>query len=337
MHVILRALHEYVDVSMLLPLALAQVRFEVAEQLVTDANLAMIELEQQTGHHPYIAPYTPLVLEDTNIDFIHLTKELNSTSTQVGITQFRLEALLLHLTSIEDELSASTLPIQASHLKQHTHFMRSQIQNMLLRINHLNRKAQNQLSVVYNLMAQRDSQLNIQIASDSRDMAIAAKADLKANLQVAQDSKNIAAAAKSDSAAMRTVAAAAKRDSSDMKSIAFVTLAFLPGTFIAAMFAMPLFNWQAASGEPIVTARFAIYWAVALPLTFGVLGTWMLLMRKKKREARDDGEEFDQQARSMSGDLEKMVKRREGDGSNGRWTVDDQAMGAPWCSQGVLN
>jgi hypothetical protein len=51
---------------------------------------------------------------------------------------------------------------------------------------------------VYNFIAQRDNMLNVEVARDSRAVAVASK-----------------------------------RDSSAMKTLAIVTMAFLPGTFIA--------------------------------------------------------------------------------------------------------
>ena len=68
-----------------------------------------------------------------------------------------------------------------------------------------------------------------------------------------------------------------------MKTLAAVTVAFLPGTFIAAFFAMPLFDWD---GRTVVSARFWIYWAVTLPLTFVTLVVWVLWTRRQGRRHR---------------------------------------------------
>ena len=85
-----------------------------------------------------------------------------------------------------------------------------------------------------------------------------------------------------------------------MKAIALLTMTFLPGTFVAvgcqrplqknhheanfcglkSFFAMPLLNWQAPRGGPVVSHRLWIYWAVTAPLTAVVLllwSTWYLL------------------------------------------------------------
>ena len=69
------------------------------------------------------------------------------------------------------------------------------------------------------------------------------------------------------------IAMASKRDSSSMKTLAAVTVTFLPGTFVASLFSMSMFNWQAPDGR-VVTAKFWIYWAITAPLTLITIGIW---------------------------------------------------------------
>ncbi|KAH7348207.1 hypothetical protein BKA66DRAFT_477333 [Pyrenochaeta sp. MPI-SDFR-AT-0127] len=71
-----------------------------------------------------------------------------------------------------------------------------------------------------------------------------------------------------------TIAVASKRDSSAAASIALLTMLFLPATCIATLFAMPIFNWDAAQNESVFKPRFHIYWKVAIPLTACVLILW---------------------------------------------------------------
>lgn len=69
---------------------------------------------------------------------------------------------------------------------------------------------------------------------------------------------------------------------------------FLPGTFLASFFAMPLFNWDAETQAGVVNRRFWIYWVVTIPGTILVLGCWRLWWvwreREFAREERKDGE-----------------------------------------------
>ena len=65
----------------------------------------------------------------------------------------------------------------------------------------------------------------------------------------------------------------AKRDSSSMKTIAVMTMAFLPGTFFAALFALPSLQWD----EPgVIRSNFWVYWAFTLPATLMVFATWLV-------------------------------------------------------------
>ncbi|KAI2627850.1 hypothetical protein GGR54DRAFT_636973 [Hypoxylon sp. NC1633] len=81
--------------------------------------------------------------------------------------------------------------------------------------------------------------------------------------------------------ASRRIAEAAKRDSSSMRAVAVVTMAFLPATFIAALFSVPSLDWRAGANgddqQPVIGPRFWVYWAFTLPATAVVFALWLLL------------------------------------------------------------
>ncbi|KAK0713442.1 hypothetical protein B0T26DRAFT_753549 [Lasiosphaeria miniovina] len=93
---------------------------------------------------------------------------------------------------------------------------------------------------------------------------------------------NLVAQAENDLTARMT--AATGLDSAAMKTLAFVTTVFLPPTFIATLFSMSMFDWQAGSTSPsspdgggldgYVVRAFWVYWAVSVPLTILVLVGW---------------------------------------------------------------
>jgi hypothetical protein len=64
------------------------------------------------------------------------------------------------------------------------------------------------------------------------------------------------------------------QDGASMKTMATITMLFLPGTFVASFFAMPMFEWNNDLGH-IVSRQFWIYWAVAVPLTVTVFLAWL--------------------------------------------------------------
>ncbi|KAF2812177.1 uncharacterized protein BDZ99DRAFT_347708, partial [Mytilinidion resinicola] len=97
---------------------------------------------------------------------------------------------------------------------------------------------------IFNLIAQQDQNTSIGIARDSR-----------------------------------MIAAESKRDSTSMKTIAVVTMTFLPGTFIAAIFSMPMFQWDATSPTDVVNKRFWVYWSITIPLTLLTFLAWFFRIR----------------------------------------------------------
>lgn len=68
-----------------------------------------------------------------------------------------------------------------------------------------------------------------------------------------------------------------------MKTIAIMTMIFLPPTFFATLFAMPLLKWD---GPQVVQQNFGIYWAVSLPTTAAVLLIWHWMSSEKTIFAR---------------------------------------------------
>jgi len=52
-----------------------------------------------------------------------------------------------------------------------------------------------------------------------------------------------------------------------------LTMFFLPGTFVAAIFAMPVFEWD-GTGTPAIKSGFKRYWAITVPLTVTVFLIW---------------------------------------------------------------
>jgi hypothetical protein len=82
-----------------------------------------------------------------------------------------------------------------------------------------------------------------------------------------------------------SIAVASSRDNSSMKALAVITALFLPGTYMATLFSMTMFNWQndgrseaAAPGNTssskIVMPMFWVYWVLAVPLTLIVVVSW---------------------------------------------------------------
>jgi Mg2+ and Co2+ transporter CorA len=93
------------------------------------------------------------------------------------------------------------------------------------------------------------------------------RADQRSNILIANSS--------------HTIAVESKRDNLSMMTIAAITMVFLPGTFVASLFAMPLLDWTHADSNKIVQSGFWIYWAVTVPLTILTILLWLAWFRRK--------------------------------------------------------
>lgn len=79
-----------------------------------------------------------------------------------------------------------------------------------------------------------------------------------------------------------------------MKTLAIVTMFFLPGSFVSALFSTPCFDWDRVDltlREKIgvtPTPQFALYWAITAPLTIVtfILYFWWLRRQKKEQNER---------------------------------------------------
>lgn len=73
------------------------------------------------------------------------------------------------------------------------------------------------------------------------------------------------------------IASATKKDSIAMMTFTFITVLFLPGTYISSLLSTSMFDWQtsvAESGVGSPSNYFWIYWAISIPLTILIMWIW---------------------------------------------------------------
>lgn len=154
----------------------------------------------------------------------------------------------------------------------------------------LGERLQNAMSSVFQLTTQRDSRASLAIADINNELAWQGKTT-----------------------------------NTSMMTIAFVSLLFLPGTFVASFFDTPIFNFAVPTdqGQVVVPQPFWIYWTVSGALTLGLALGWLSYLRHKRdmdiRERESERRRF-----------RDRIRRRRGDGgarSNDaplRFTADSQ-------------
>lgn len=140
--------------------------------------------------------------------------------------------------------------------------------------------------------------------------------------------------AQMDNALNAQLAAAAGRDSTSMKILAFISVIFLPGTFVAGVFSMSMFDWQysgnnsgssggssGGGGDGVVSERFWIFWVIAVPLTLiTLLGWgfwWRVEMRRFKQNFKDVTSDTRKEALELKRKAETESKRPQHVGATG--------------------
>ncbi|KAK1830693.1 hypothetical protein QBC39DRAFT_101446 [Podospora conica] len=157
-------------------------------------------------------------------------------------------------------------PTPSALLMQTVGTMRHRAEMQAVDHTYVQQRVQVQIAALFHLIAQQDNAIAFETASATRSIA-------KDSLQ----------------------------DSSSMKMLALVAMFFLPGSFVAALFSAPLFDWDSAdknaADNPKSIAlgtkpQFALFWAVAIPLTvatFVLYAAWILMQKKRLRRRLNAG------------------------------------------------
>ncbi|KXX78491.1 Ribosomal RNA large subunit methyltransferase F [Madurella mycetomatis] len=71
------------------------------------------------------------------------------------------------------------------------------------------------------------------------------------------------------------------QDSNFVKSITFLTMIFLPATFVSAVFSTTFYNF--GNKELEVSDQVWIYWSIIIPVTVAVVALWRTVLKSQKR------------------------------------------------------
>ncbi|KAL6823922.1 hypothetical protein V8C40DRAFT_246843 [Trichoderma camerunense] len=222
---------------LLLPLLAVEKTFEAKANHLWMNLRDLKNIEEMTGYGLSVSENAT----DSQNDYRVLVKGLGKLQSQLylalaTINSSRYMALFLrqkiqHLNGVIPKECQQKLAPACHMLDERIEFLLSNMEHMCI-MDGMKERMEAQQTVLFNLIAQADSLINVSLAQDSREMAVASK-----------------------------------QDSSAMKIIALLTTFFLPGTFIASFFAMPLFNWSEPSLHQVANSHFWVYWAVTGPLT----------------------------------------------------------------------
>lgn len=199
----------------------------------------------------------------SKLDFDTIARDLTILSTALARVDHQCvvgEQMLKIVEGASDSFAkaSDTYGKDCSHLQTRTAELRSFFNVLRLEGQFYMRRTEANRQTVYSLIAQRDNQINIQIARSSLI----------------------------DSNSMKVIAEATARDSAAMVIISIVTIAFLPATFTATFFSTTFFNFQ-NQGQSVVSQWIWLYWAITAPLTIIIMSVWYLLSKRRRKTIQE--------------------------------------------------
>jgi len=155
------------------------------------------------------------------------------------------------------------------------------------------------------LLTHEDATKSIKLAEQSTKMAKESIILTAESTKLTAESKKLAEKMKRLAQQTKKLTKRAVKDSSSMKTIAIMTMLFLPGTFFAALFSVPMLKRDSVD---IVQRKFWVYWVCTIPTTLFVFAVWWFrIMRHDPVKAlRDDDNDDDDEKSEMSTETGEM-------------------------------
>ncbi|KAK4161347.1 hypothetical protein QBC43DRAFT_323868 [Cladorrhinum sp. PSN259] len=133
-----------------------------------------------------------------------------------------------------------------------------------------------QRNALYNIMAQRDNRVNLELAHDQRRLAHTSK-----------------------------------RESEAMKGISLLGAVFLPGAFLSSIFSTTFFDFKDATDwASTVSPRFWLYYAVGIPFTLAVVALYFVWERRRARRYAAEDADIEDDLGKMEVRIMQALRRR---------------------------
>ncbi|KAI1151374.1 hypothetical protein F4825DRAFT_462610 [Nemania diffusa] len=131
-----------------------------------------------------------------------------------------------------------------------------------------------QRQALYNIMTQKESKLNLEMAAQQRRLAHASK-----------------------------------RDGTAMKTLSLLGAIFLPGTFLSSVFSMTFFNFKVADNSE-VSQELWIYFVITIPLTLAIVGTWWILENRRLKTYANEDRDIEQGIERMETEIFEIMRKK---------------------------
>jgi len=268
------------------PLLLLTVYLEwqakIANQERSDIDGLLREIEHRTGHTifydengvatgDYPDRIETSLFRTLSVNLAHLSYNISMVDVYNSSAQLLCDtALLTYFNELERSATPSeraSISTSGKELMQRIEMVQSIYANNTIRLAAYDKRIQLQMGVVSDTYCFRVPHLILPQVHN-----LIAQEDNLRNIELARDSK--------------TIAVASKQDSSIMKVLAVLGTLFLPASFIAVsftddrwehklnneqtLFSMPLLNWDGDNSHT-VQRQFWVYLAVTIPLTVSTM------------------------------------------------------------------
>ncbi|KAK1758848.1 hypothetical protein QBC47DRAFT_370650 [Echria macrotheca] len=226
----------------LLPLVTLQVSIDIVRQVISCIRRQVLNAQKRSGFRN-LCSVAPMELAGF-VDFSHLPGLVGGETTRLAEQERQLRGFEDALLFIQEQNKVfrrdhSALGNDIEHIAQHVDgqldFSSWECTALLYDVRSLQSQASIVAEGISNLIGQQEKKQALEIAND-----------------------------------LRAIAEDGRRDSASMKAIAAVTMCFLPGTYLATFFAMPMFQ-----KPDIIMQEVWFYWLVTALLTILVVGVWL--------------------------------------------------------------
>ncbi|KAM3556462.1 hypothetical protein MY1884_005047 [Beauveria asiatica] len=236
-----------------------QLGFEID---LTQSRIKVVvsDIEAKTGYHIF----ENRVAASAHARLGQLAMRASGSATKLASIDRKSTSMhkVLHfiIKQLDKEASAAAPSLRdAQHLlRHHVGVLEERLEMQMLDTQYTMKRVDIQINALFNMMMQQDNSNGIELAKSSHQ-----------------------------------IARASYRDSSSMKTLAIVTMFFLPGSFVSAMFSMPMFKWDKADPDSSsigvgLLPQFGLYWVITLPLTIATFCLYLMwlwyLTRQRDRE-----------------------------------------------------
>ncbi|KAI6091125.1 hypothetical protein F4821DRAFT_255409 [Hypoxylon rubiginosum] len=194
------------------------------------------------------------------------------------------EAMTKFRTELSDERKEALASLDSSMVSR-LEFYRVKLTGMEHYIHTTLERLHIQRQALYNIMAQKESKLNLEIASQQRRLAHATK-----------------------------------RDGTAMKTLSLLGAVFLPGTFMASVFSMTFFDFNVGpnNGDPSdssgegaqVSNQLWLYFVVTIPLTLIIVLAWYFIDRRREKKYMEEDVEIEKGIDTMEKDILAIMRKK---------------------------